>query len=194
MKDLTKRQAEVLQAIRNCITEHGYSPTVRELATILEVRSTSGIFKHLKSLERKGLIAQEEKKARSIELLNEKGQEKNVAVVGSISRGEKIEFFTKTVETAFPEHLLKKELSNYYGFFVKDTSFAEQLLSEGDILAIDSSEAAENHKVVLATNQAGGVIIGTFLQEKTGCKIGNELFLDDEIKILGTLTALVRSY
>lgn len=194
MKGLTKRQHELLSLLQESIEKNGYAPTVRELADLLRVRSPSAIFKHLKSLEQKGLIRQEEKKARSIELLDTPKNGKNVAIVGSIAHAEKIEFFAKSSETAFPEHLLPKESASYYAFFIKDQSFNDVQLLQGDVVAIDSTETEEDRKMVLATAQDGGVIIGSYSREKQGIRIGEKHFLDDEIKILGTLTALLRSY
>ena len=44
---LTPRQAEILQLIREHIAEHGRPPSHPELARILGLASTNGVFKHL---------------------------------------------------------------------------------------------------------------------------------------------------
>lgn len=56
VKGLTLTQKKVLDAIREFQADRGYSPTVRELASILGVRSISTVFHHLAALERKGYI------------------------------------------------------------------------------------------------------------------------------------------
>ena len=197
MRDLTKKQTEILQILRKFIDEHGYSPTVRELASSLHIRSPSAIFKQLKSLERKGAIRQSEKKARSTELVRPQTQgssEKKIAVIGSISQEEKIELFTKLHEVAFPEALLPKETNQYFGFFVKDVSFQHAALLQGDILAIETRSDVNNRETVLATDAKGFPLIGLFSKEKTGLKIGQQSFQDSEVKILGVLVAQIRNY
>jgi repressor LexA len=197
MSELTKRQTEVLHALKQFIDAHGYSPTVRELGKLLQVDSPSSIFKHLKSLEMKGKIRQSEKRARSIELQsNEQVHHsgKTVTVIGSIAAQERVEFFTKLHEASFPEQLLQKPPENYYAFFIKDKSFHEMALTAGDIVAIETRTEVLNREVVLATDTQMRALIGIYSKEKQGCKIGDRSFLEHEIKILGVLAALIRSY
>lgn len=50
------RQDEILQAIRQHITEHGHAPTIRELKERLGVASTSTVYHHLSTLKERGLV------------------------------------------------------------------------------------------------------------------------------------------
>lgn len=70
-EDLTTRQKEVLEAIIRHRDEHGYPPTVRELAWMLGVSSPRGISKHLEALERKGRIRRSSGTSRGIEVLDD---------------------------------------------------------------------------------------------------------------------------
>jgi repressor LexA len=54
--DLTKRQQEVLKAIEDYSENHKYAPTIRELCTIIGVKSTSTAYNLLKQLKNKGYI------------------------------------------------------------------------------------------------------------------------------------------
>ncbi|NPV88666.1 hypothetical protein HPY42_03975 [Coprothermobacteraceae bacterium] len=56
MKGLTPRQKEVLDAIRQFTATNHYPPTVRELCTMLGIKSPRGIAKHLEALQKKGYL------------------------------------------------------------------------------------------------------------------------------------------
>ena len=53
---LTGRQAEALGLFRRYVAEHGASPSIRELAAALGVRSTNAVSEQLKTLEKKGYL------------------------------------------------------------------------------------------------------------------------------------------
>lgn len=54
--DLTNRQYEVLCGILEYIGEHGYPPTMRELARDLNLASVSTAHDHVQALKRKGYL------------------------------------------------------------------------------------------------------------------------------------------
>lgn len=68
MEKLTVKQKMVLEAIEWFIDEHGYSPTQRELASILKC-GTRPIFEKLYVLEEKGYIKTQMGKSRTIKVL-----------------------------------------------------------------------------------------------------------------------------
>lgn len=63
---LTPRQGDALEAIRAHIVEHGYAPTVRELADRLGVTSTNAASELLRGLEQRGAIRRAAGKSRAI--------------------------------------------------------------------------------------------------------------------------------
>src|SRR4051812_44905414 len=83
---LTPRQAEILQAIREHIAEHGRPPSRPELARTLGIASTNAIFKHLAALEKKGAVALDAGHARGIRVTEESG----LPLVGRVAAGSPI--------------------------------------------------------------------------------------------------------
>ena len=69
MKELTKRQKEVLKAIIEFKKDWGYYPSYRELCTIMDISSTFGIKRHLNALEKKGYLINPVYTARSYIIL-----------------------------------------------------------------------------------------------------------------------------
>ena len=62
MKELTKKQNEILSFIKKFIVSHGYPPTTREIGAALGISSPATIHAHLAKLEQKGYIKKENSK------------------------------------------------------------------------------------------------------------------------------------
>ena len=56
MEDITLRQTMVLAVIKQFQNEYGYFPTVREIAEMTGLKSTSTVQRHLDELVKKGFI------------------------------------------------------------------------------------------------------------------------------------------
>ena len=69
MEELTKRQQQVLNFIKEFKSSHGFPPTVREIGSALDMSSPATTQAHLTNLENKGFIKRQNSKNRSIELL-----------------------------------------------------------------------------------------------------------------------------
>jgi repressor LexA len=70
MLELTKRQQEVLNFIELSRTRHGHSPTLREIASHFGFRSPKAAADHVTALQRKGVLATAEGKARALRLIS----------------------------------------------------------------------------------------------------------------------------
>lgn len=66
---VTNREGCVLTTIEQFIGTNGYSPTLRELGTLLGLRSTATVHAHVASLAKQGAIAWDPTKSRTIRLL-----------------------------------------------------------------------------------------------------------------------------
>ena len=116
MKELTKRQDEILSYIKTYIVSHGYPPTIREIGNDLGLSSPATIHAHLANLEKKGFIKKDGTKNRAIELLveNEFAKPQNdliveVPLLGKITAGTPIEAIENPDETfALPSYLIPK--------------------------------------------------------------------------------------
>lgn len=68
LKPLTDRQREILVWLARYITEHGYSPTVRELGDAFGFGSTNAVMCHLRPLKSKGWITWVNRHSRTLRL------------------------------------------------------------------------------------------------------------------------------
>lgn len=69
MIELTPRQQEVLDFIIKFKEERGYSPSFREIANGLNIKSTRGAADHIAVLEKKGYITRDAGVMRSIRVI-----------------------------------------------------------------------------------------------------------------------------
>ncbi|WP_250505601.1 transcriptional repressor LexA [Bowdeniella massiliensis] len=64
--DLTERQWQILATIASSVSERGYSPTMREIASAVGLASPSSVKHQLEALETKGYIRRDPKSPRAI--------------------------------------------------------------------------------------------------------------------------------
>src|SRR5919199_1575524 len=67
---LTERQREIYEFIRDKIESRGYGPTVREIGEAFGIKSPNGVMCHLNALVSKGLVERAKGKARAIQLVD----------------------------------------------------------------------------------------------------------------------------
>ncbi|MGB0496208.1 MAG: transcriptional repressor LexA, partial [Kangiellaceae bacterium] len=108
-KELTDRQKEVFEVLRDYIGEYGIAPSHVELADLIGVRSSKAAADHLKALERKNVIEIYPDKPRGIRVIEEKN-EFELPLVGSVAAGLPIEAI-ENVESyiTIPEVLRRKK-------------------------------------------------------------------------------------
>lgn len=70
-KELTSREQSILDFIRKKIYEDGYPPTVREICSAVNLRSTSTVHGYLARLEEMGVIKRDPASSRAIEVVDD---------------------------------------------------------------------------------------------------------------------------
>lgn len=80
MKQITKRQKEVLQYIQKFQSDKGYSPSIREICDGMNISSSSTVHGIIKRLAQNGYLEHKEKAPRSLSLV---GDSEEVALLKS---------------------------------------------------------------------------------------------------------------
>lgn len=180
MEKLTKRQADVLNYMKEYIVSHGYPPTVREIGKALDISSPATIHAHLGNLEKKGFIKKEGSKNRAIELLVEneflKQDEKiaEVPLLGKTSAGSPIEAIETPDETfSLPAYLLPKG-KEVFTLKVDGTSMINAGIFDGDIVIIERKSTARNGEIVVAMTDDNEVTLKTFYKENNHFRLQPE--------------------
>lgn len=171
MENLTKRQNEILNYIKEYIVQHGYPPTIREIGADLGISSPATIHAHLSNLEKKGVIRKQGSKNRAIELLvkNEFIDTSNntveVPLLGKIAAGNPIEAIEKPDEYfSLPAYLIPKN-KEVFTLNVSGCSMINAGILDGDIVIVEKQNIARNGEIVVAMTDENEVTLKTFYKE-----------------------------
>ena len=143
--ELTARQAEILEVIRTYVADTGRPPSRPELARLLGIASTNGVFKHLEALARKGAIELVPHAARGIRIRQEAG----LPLVGTVAAGSPI----LAIENMLGRYPVDPDLFNPradYLLQVRGLSMRDEGILDGDWLVVHRTSEAKNGQLVVA--------------------------------------------
>jgi repressor LexA len=171
MEELTKRQKEVLNFIKEFMVKKGYPPTVREIGESLGLSSPATTFSHISQLEEKGYIRKNNSKNRALELLvkNEFLKENydvvDVPLLGKITAGSPIEAIENPNEYfALPAYLIPNN-QEVFTLKVSGESMINAGIYDGDIVVVQRQNVARNGEIVVAMNDENEVTLKTYYKE-----------------------------
>ena len=145
MKQLTARQAEVLDLVRSHISETGYPPTRADIARELGFRSANAAEEHLKALARKGALEIVPGTSRGIRLPNDEG----LPVVGRVAAGSPILAQEHIEETCKVPAAMFRPAADFL-LRVEGDSMVDAGILDGDLLAVHKTPEAANGAIVVA--------------------------------------------
>ena len=163
MEELTSRQTEVLRFLEVYSAQHGYPPTMREIAAHLRINGTLGVMKHLTALEKKGYIRKSSGNSRGISLVTRAAQPVALPVAGVVRAGmlqpaiEEIEGYL-----AIDQAQLK---GGKFFLRVRGDSMVNAAILDGDLALIRPQPTAENNDIVVAMIE-GEATLKAFFRER----------------------------
>lgn len=201
MKSPTKRQEEVLEFIKDYLSENKFPPTIREIANHFEI-SVKGAYDHIKALEKKGYIRCNQNRSRAIEVLNASPDEEErvlqIPILGKVAAGTPI-FAEENLEGTvnMPVEFLRK--GTHFALRVHGDSMIGAGIMDGDLAIIHQQATAENGQIVVAMTEDDAVTLKRFFRERNRIKLQaenpkyNPLF-SQNVRILGRLVNVIRRY
>ncbi len=144
---LTPRQREIYDFIREKIERRGYGPTVREIGLGFAIKSPNGVMCHLKALEKKGLILREGHAARAIQLVDHRPVSGGLPLLGTVAAGAPLPAIAGDDRIEFTDLFGGP---NRFVLRVKGNSMIENHIEDGDYVVIRQQENAENGERVVA--------------------------------------------
>lgn len=154
-KDLTARQREIFEFIKNMIRTKGRPPSIREIGQSFKIRSTNGVRAVLEALERKGYVRRDRYTSRGIELLKEtlehavSGRFREVFWVGRVAAGTPV-WAEQNIEGSF---LLDREFvpgEEVFSLRVNGDSMIDAGIYDGDFVLVKRQETADPGDVIVA--------------------------------------------
>ena len=201
-EDLNQRDLEILFFIKRFIESKSYPPTVREICSGCNIKSTSTVYYALEKLESTNYIRKDASKTRAIEIVPQdddilmlKKKTVDVPIVGRVTAGAPI-LAVQNIEDTMPlpvEFVSNKEL---FILKVKGESMINAGIYDGDYVIIEKTNSARNGEKVLALIEDEATI-KTFYKEKDRYRLqpendNMEPFYFDKVDILGKIVGLYR--
>lgn len=203
MVDLTKRQQEIFEFIKQYSSRHGYPPTVRDIGKAVGLASSSTVHAHLANLEKVGLLRRDPSKPRAIELLDKAVdgiksivKPPGLPLVGQVQAGqpvlaeEEIEDYIETPAVAGGEE-------GEYLLRVRGESMKDAGILPGDLVVVRRQETASDGEIIVAL-VGEEATVKRFFQESDHIRLqpenaSMEPIRTKEVQILGKVIGLMRS-
>ena len=198
MKNLTKRQEEILNLIKTHISDFGFPPTRADIAKTLGFKSPNAAEQHLRAIEKKGFIKILSGASRGIVLSESESDE--IPVIGLVAAGGPI-LAQENIEKTIPKsrNLFSDDIDYYLR--VKGDSMVEVGIYEEDLIGVSKSKDLKVGNIVVARIN-DEVTVKTLIemsQNKVVLRPENKNYKDiainpetDELVIEGSCVALVR--
>lgn len=199
MSKLSPKQQQIYDFILNFADEHGYPPSVREIAQAVDLRSPSTVHFHLKGLREAGLIEQAEGKTRAITVTDGAHNRRNqVPLLGSVAAGSPI-----LAEECIEDYLTFDtggRVGEHFALRVRGESMLEAGILPGDVVVVHQEQQVRNGNIVVALFEDEATV-KTFRRENGHIWLYPENSspeyqpIDGEgCRILGRVVAVVRRY
>ncbi len=191
---LTERQKDVYEFVRDKIRNRGYGPTVREIGDHFQISSPNGVMCHLKALEKKGLITREPNMSRAIQLAAEPIEERGLPLAGRIAAGvlhEAIEQDERVDFGAMFDH------KNMFVLEVSGESMIDAQIADGDYVVVRKQRTARDGQITVVQTEEGDATLKRFYLEKNRIRLepanaNMKPIYVKQAKILGVVVGVVR--
>lgn len=204
MKEITQVQKSVLDYISKFIEENSYPPTVREISEHFG-KSIRAVQDNMMALQRKGYISLVRKKSRSIKILMDDAEKEGgifmekVPLLGTIAAGkpllceENLDGYVTLTEPFI------RPGKSYFALRVRGQSMVGAGILEGDLAIVEQGSEAVDGQIVVAVIE-DAITLKRYFKESGRIRLQpenpefNPIYCTSDLRIVGTLANLVRTY
>ena len=217
MRELTKERLQlVLDFVNEHISDNGYPPSVREICSALNFKSTSTVHSYLKRLESEGKIKKSPSKPRALRVLSENPENEinqaaakseyfrfaeysetsYVPVVGKVTAGKPI-LANENIEYTFPLPSFFANSAESFILRVDGDSMINAGIFDRDYILVRQQSTAENGEIVVALIGEESTV-KTFFKEKERIRLQPEnekyapIYVYDNCMIIGKVIGIFR--
>ena len=197
---ITDKQSEILEYIKKETLSKGYPPTVRDICTAVNLKSTSSVHAHLETLEKNGYIRRDPTKPRAIEIIDDnfnltRREMINVPMIGRVAAGEPI-LATENIENYFPVPSEFMPNAEVFMLEIKGDSMINVGIYNRDWIFVEKCKTARNGDIVVALIDDSATV-KTFYKENGHIRLQPENasmdpIIVDDVQILGKVIGLFR--
>ena len=199
MSRITPKQQQIYDYILSFCNENGYSPSVREIAQAVNLKSPSTVHFHIKSLVAAGLLSQAEGKTRAVTVNPDRApaRKDQVPILGCVAAGSPI-----LAEEHIEDYLTfdtGDKAGEYFALKVRGESMLDAGILPGDLVVVHQQTNVRNNDIVVALFEDEATV-KTFRRENDGhiwLLPENSAYSPIDGKgcaILGRVVAVVRRY
>jgi repressor LexA len=197
--NLTEKQQAVYDFIRQYIENTDRAPSYDEIRQYFGFASFQSVQKHLKQLERKGMLIMPAKnQKRGMTLVKMGGKSVNLPLSGTVAAGRPIEAVETNETVAVPEELIGT--GDFFALKVWGNSMIEEGIFDGDTIVVRSQRSAENGQTVVALVD-GDATVKKYYRWQDGVELRpanpdmESIFVRrGEFRIRGVVVGLMRKY
>jgi repressor LexA len=192
--NLTPRQREIYDFVKDNIMNRGYGPTVREIGDEFGIKSPNGVMCHLKALEKKGLIIREPNLSRAIQLTDKPQRKTAVDLRGQFGQAGRLKENKDSEQIDFMDLLGS---GDHFLYRAADDSMVEEHIIKGDFLVCRMQQFYRDGDRVIAVTENKETHYKRFYQDNNRIRLDSitgpkkSVFTDD-VKILGMVVGVVR--
>ena len=201
MMPVTKRQKEVLKFVSDFIERRGYAPSLEEIAGALKLSSVSTVHKHLGNLQRKGLLAREWNRSRSLVIAPPpaKAGAVEIPLLGTVAAGEPIEAVPHPDTLSVPADLVGRRRA--FALRVKGDSMIDEHICDGDFVVLEARETARPGETVVAHIDGEDATLKKFYRKGDRVRLQPAnpdlapiIVSGRRVRIQGVVIGIIRSY
>ncbi|AKG04507.1 repressor LexA [Salimicrobium jeotgali] len=205
MTNLSKRQQEILNFIKQEVIDKGYPPSVREIGKYVGLASSSTVHGHLARLEKKGFIRRDPTKPRAIEVIDleegtkiPKGEATFAPVIGKVTAGVPITAVENIEEYLPVPDTISSTEEDTFILVIQGESMIEAGVLDGDKVIVRKQNTAQNGDIVVGMTDEGEATVKRFFKEADHVRLqpensSMEPILLDDVTILGKVVGLFRN-
>lgn len=214
---LKEREQRILNYMKEEIKTKGYPPTVREICTALDIKSTSTAHKDIENLVKHGYLVKDPSKPRALMVVDPEGQANNskansninmherediidIPVIGRVAAGTPI-LAEQNIEDTFPVPARYAGTGTNYMLRVRGESMIEAGIMDGDLILVQQADNAYNGEIVVAMIDGfeSEATVKTFYKENDYIRLQPENssmspIIVKDVKILGKVKGVFRYF
>lgn len=194
MSKAQEKVNKIYQFVQDYTTDNGYPPSVREICSYMDFKSTSTVQYYLDKMKEDGLIVKNTNKNRSLKLANDNSFLK-VPLIGTVTAGEPI----LAVENLEGYYSIPDEFATDSDLFmlkIKGSSMIEAGIFDGDKIIVKKQNSATNGDIIVAFYNDSATCKRFFKRDnKIILHPENSTMEDivlDNVQILGKVQGLIR--
>ncbi len=222
LENLPPRQKEVVRLIVELTEEHGYPPTLAELAKSMGLKNRMTVHQHVAALKKKGIVRWEPGLNRSLRLVDsgetpfrsaagrssdidetndddedEDEEAKGIPYAGLIAAGQPIDALNRD---EYLEIDTQYSGNGCFALKVKGDSMIEDGIHDGDYVIVKPRPSPSQGEIVVALLEDGSATLKRFFKEKNRFRLQpanssmEPIYVDslNDLQIQGVVVALFR--